>query len=1731
MNPLRSAGLLASLAVLVLISSSASAAETTLHSFKRQSLEKYYWSEGAALGDLNRDGKPDAVSGPYWWEGPGFTKRHEIYPATKTTKTKNLAGQEVEFPGYEGHFGGKNSYSTDNFFAFVHDLNGDGWNDVLTYGLPNTPAFLYLNPKGKAQPWERFTVLDHVDNESPTFTDITGDGKPEIVCNYEGNFGYASPDPANPTAKWKFTPISEGGKWQRFTHGLGVGDVNGDSKLDLIFKDGWFEQPASLAGNPVWKYHKVNFAPAAAQMYAYEVNGDGRADIITALAAHGYGLAWHEQLAEKDAAGSPKWRSHVFMHKEPNENRYGVRFPELHAVELFDVDGDGLKDIVTGNCYWAHGPAQAPAPDEVGVLYWFQLARRADKSVDWVPHLIDSASGVGRQIGTGDVNGDGKTDLIIGNKLGTFVFTHTTKKVSATEFAKAQPPVKFPAFQDGQLEKMSIVVHTLRRDGSGLKIQTPEPPPKGAAGVPPAVPSSSPNSKREGPIPTGKDGKQLNFNFESGSLKDWTATGNAFNKQPIKGDTVAKRLAGTTRRDTSAHEGEFWLGGYEAAGDKPTGKLASVPFKVTHPWASYLVGGGNLPGTRVELVRADTQEVIHTARGVRRESLQPVTAELTGHVGKEIFIRLVDEETAGWGHINFDDFRFHAEKPAFAQVGRAVPSAPRPAETASPTQKGNAKKAAPAVPEANLPPVDEFKFAGLKPEEAARAMTVPPGFKVHLFAGEPDVRNPIAFCLDDRGRVWVVEGMTYPQRAPEGQGRDRILVFEDTNGDHKFDRRTVFMEGLNLVSGIEYGFGGVWVGAAPYLHFIPVTEGDSPKPAGKPQVVLEGWGFQDTHETLNTFRWGPDGWLYGCHGVFTHSHVKPVGAPDTERQFINAGIWRYHPTKKKFEVFAEGTSNPWGMDFDERGQIIMEGCVIPHLWHMIQGARYHRQGGQHYLPSRDEIQRNDPDYFKQDFSAKAPRQPLAQHVYDDIKTIADHVHYAGARPHGGNNRSASLGGGHAHAGLMVYLGGSWPEQYRGKIFMNNIHGGRMNMDIVERAGSGFVGRHGTDFLVANDKASQMMDMRYDQDGSVYVIDWYDLNQCHRNDRAVHDYDTGRIFKIVYGDTKVTKVDLQKVSDEELLKLVPSKNEWTSQHARRVLQERFYPLYQKGREAGRFVIRSDIKPSEQPDPAEKAAWDRWLDYRNRLNIHKDSASATEERLRYLWAAHCIGDQIGSGRLAELKLHPDEWVRAWAVQLMCNDEQMIRGDLPAKQLASMAKSDKSPVVRLYLASAAQRLPVEQRWDILAGLVSHTEDATDHNLPLMAWYAGEPLVAADVNRAFDLALNAKLPNYLTYTARRAATLGTPDAMSALVTSLGRISDETKQLAILRGLAEALRGQRTTPAPAGWDAVAAKLAAKPALLAEVNALSAKFGSVGALASLRETLLDSQAEPTSRTAALDALLTAKDPSLAPALQRLLGDTALRGQAMRALAGYDDAWTPWITLAVYKQFNPAEKRDALNTLASRTSFARVLVGAVEQKTVPARDLTAEIVRQLRSLGQADLNAKLDTLWGTMRATAADKRAEIERYKKVYFAGYSTPGDASRGRAIYDRICAQCHTLFESGGKVGPDLTGSNRADLEYILQNILDPNAEIPNDYRPVTVDTKDDRVLTGIVKQQDERSVTLQTANEVLTLPRAEVAKLQQAQLSMMPEGLLTPLTDQEVRDLLFYLRSPGQVPLPKGN
>jgi FG-GAP-like repeat len=409
--------LLAALIVTITAAQAADLAPVPTGEFSKLQLDTHFWAEGAHFGDFNKDGKMDVVYGPYWWEGPAFTKRHTYADDTKTSTIKKADGTTEAIPGFKGALSNENEYSK-NFFAFTHDFNGDGWTDILILGFPGEQSWWFENPQGKDGLWKQHVALDVTDNESPAFTDLTGDGRPEIVCSSGGFLGYAEFDPKNPSEEFKWHNISPKGPWQRFTHGFGVGDVNGDKRLDILEKDGWWEQPASLSGDPVWAKHDALFGGGGAQMFAYDVNGDGKNDVITSLAAHGYGLAWFEQTNEGGVVG---WTKHLIVGDKPEQNPQGVVFSQLHAVDLIDVNGDGLKDIVTGKRFWAHGPSGDVEPNAAPVLYWFELKREGEKA-NYVAHLIDDASGVGTQVIAGDLNGDKKPDVVVGNKRGAFVF-------------------------------------------------------------------------------------------------------------------------------------------------------------------------------------------------------------------------------------------------------------------------------------------------------------------------------------------------------------------------------------------------------------------------------------------------------------------------------------------------------------------------------------------------------------------------------------------------------------------------------------------------------------------------------------------------------------------------------------------------------------------------------------------------------------------------------------------------------------------------------------------------------------------------------------------------------------------------------------------------------------------------------------------------------------------------------------------------------------------------------------------------------------------------------------------------------------------------------------------------------------------------------------------------------------------------------------------------------------
>jgi putative membrane-bound dehydrogenase-like protein len=1562
--------------------------------WKRQQLHADFYSEGAAIGDINGDGKPDVVAGPFWWEGPAFEKKHAYY---------------------EPKIFSINGYS-DNFFAYVHDFNADKRNDILILGFPGKEARLYLNPgTHDDKPWPMHIVADVVDNESPVFTDITGDGKPEIVCSTGGKFGYFAPNWEKPMEKWPFVYATDDMKVAKFTHGLGVGDVNGDGQMDLLEARRWWENTGSFTKSGVKTAHFIqhNFAAGVgggAQMFAYDFDGNGTNDVFTALAAHRYGVAVY--LQNKPAPDKPTWNRVMLASEQPQDNDYGIVFSQPHAAFLADIDGDGIKDIVTGKRYWAHNGHD---PDEHGhrVIYWYQTKRDGKGGVDFVPHLVDAESGVGVDVQVGDVNGDTLPDIVVGNKAGVFILTQERKDTTA--------------------------------------------------------------------------------------------------------DLTPKKLYGPALK----------------------------------PQAEYA--------------------------------------------------------------------------------------------------------------------------KGQSPADALESMQLPGGFKAELIAAEPDLVQPMAFTFDERGRIWVVEGNSYPQPREVGKGQDRIKILEDQDGDGTFETKKTFCEGLNLVSGIELGFGGVWVGAAPYLMFIPDKNHDDradPSDASDksdlsdksfPQVpglnftayaLLDGWGTQDTHETLNSFIWGPDGWLYGCHGVFTHSRVGKPGTPDDQREPINAGVWRYHPVRHEFEVFAHGTSNPWGLDYDQHGEWFVTACVIPHLYHIVPGGRYHRQAGQH-------------------FNA---------HTYEDIKTIADHAHYAGnPRPDvtfdkttgAGvmNNDTNALGGGHAHCGLAIYQSSLFPPTYRNQLLFGNLHGHRLVANYTDPHASTYIGKHAADFLRANDMHFIPVTQRVGPDGALYVSDWSDQQICHRGSGAVEHWDrsNGRLYRISYDGWKPWKGDLAKESDASLAKLaVQTENEWESRMARRVLMEHQY----RGDSLKKISVLAD-----------------------------DPANDVGQRLRALWTIAVTGfhspnavfkrngDELipdAASTALHLAGEPDEHLRAWRMRL-AGSLRDFTDNSPGQHefvegMAIQLSKESSPIVRSQAASFLQRIPIDQRKDLATALLKHGEDKDDPMIPLLIWYGIEPVVAADPAIGMQLAKASKIEKVTGFIYRRlsaepegrntllralagleSATTAQPEnkkggsqppkgggnpkkgpakpqkvlpqpgkkgadsakggsdpekgaahlpkvggniqkvgtylpkvdgnipkvgthllkvggdiqkvgahflmvgahflklgppfpVVSAHFLKVGApflvmgaqllvvsapaaavkadspaFSPEEKE-SILASVVGAAKGAGKLAPPADWPAIAAGLraGATPRTLELVQELAALFGEAAALDQFRATLADAKRTPVERQAALSLLIQAGDAGTAKVLQGMLADTTtpggLRRQALQALASLKDAETPKILGALLPKLPANELPDAINTLASTKEGAKALLKAVEAKTVPSTALSPFLVRQLTAFDDAEIAALIKSAWGDVNAPKADMAVRVKKYRDLLTPAALAKGDAAKGKTMFMATCGACHKLFGEGQNVGPDITGSNRADLGYLLENVLDPNAVIGKAYQLNLFTMKDGRVMIGVIKEESAAAVKIAMMGGVeFTLPVADIAKREVSKLSTMPEGLFDALPPEMVVDVVKYLQSGG--------
>jgi putative membrane-bound dehydrogenase-like protein len=933
------------------------------------------------------------------------------------------------------------------------------------------------------------------------------------------------------------------------------------------------------------------------------------------------------------------------------------------------------------------------------------------------------------------------------------------------------------------------------------------------------------------------------------------------------------------------------------------------------------------------------------------------------------------------------------------------------------------------------------KTPALTPAQTAAQLVLPEGFKTQLIRGEPDIVQPIAFTLDDRGRLWVLENTNYPN-CP-GEPKDRILVLEDTQGNGTFDKTTVFFDKATFSSGIAVGFNGVWVGSPPNLLFIPLADGDTPKPAGPPEIVLDGWGNQDTHETLNTFVWGPDGWLYGTQGIFTQSLVGKPNDPKEKRTFVDAGIWRFHPLDGRFEVWAEGGSNQWGVDWNDQGEAFFEACVIPHLWHAMEGARYLRQAGPHPNP----------------------------HTYADIQTIA-----------WGRYEKA------AYCGAMVYLGDAFPNNWRNKFFFNDIHMNRMRCESLAREGSGFKSTREKEFIHSPDAWYRGLNTQYGPDGGLFINDWYDRVPCHQQ-KAFTDRSNGRIYRIVNDAVKPRKVDLGKLSSPELVNLQLHRNEWFVRHARRILQER-------GFEESTATALQKI-----------------------LSSHEDST----RRLRALWSLHAIGGLSTSIAQAALS-DKDESVRGWTITLLCENGRPPESLIP--ELTRLAASDPSPLVRRRIASAAQRLSPDARVPVISKLAARSEDAADPNIPLLTWYAAEGAISANPDHALELLAATSFAPLPEFTARRltaAYTEKVRGAEQAFLKMIQLLEDQSaSRPAVLKGMLAGFKGQTAVPESEPWKRIFPSLVNDPSRETADAALSlgVLFGNVDALRTLRLRITNPATPDDARKGAISALATRRDPeALKPLLEVATSDGTLRAQAIRALPSFaPEGWVERVSRS-YPTAEASAKEAILNALATSKEGAATLIKSIDSGLIPVKDLRAPVARMIREQGSTAETEWLTKNWGSVKPSRDETRNQIDRFKRFLGQEAISRADLPRGRELFRAICATCHTMFGGGGRIGPELPG-NFGDVDYLLHNILDPNAEIGKDYQQTFIEMKNGELRSGIVAARTGSSVTLNTLAGPITLPVNDIQKETLSPNSMMPEGLLNGLTEGDVRSLFLYLR-----------
>lgn len=966
----------------------------------------------------------------------------------------------------------------------------------------------------------------------------------------------------------------------------------------------------------------------------------------------------------------------------------------------------------------------------------------------------------------------------------------------------------------------------------------------------------------------------------------------------------------------------------------------------------------------------------------------------------------------------------------------------------------------------------------LTPGEAVKRMKLPDGFTARCVASEPMIRQPVSISFDNRGRLWVLQYLQYPNysglkpvkqdqylrtvwdRVPEPpphgpKGLDRITILFDPDEQGVFRQSKDFITGLNIASGFCIGNGGVYVVQPPYLLFYPDKNEDD-IPDGDPEVLLSGFGMDDTHSLANSLQFGPDGWLYGAAGSTSTCKIQNPANPKAPPIEFQQGIWRYHPSTKRFELFSEGGGNTYGLDFDRHGQLIAGtnwGGFA--MLHQMQGA-YHVKGFAKHGPLHN------------------------PHTYGYF----EHVPYVGFK------------GGHVTCGGIVYQADTYPMQYRDQYIAANLLSNAVYWHKLDPVKSSFKASHGGEILEANDPWFRPVDCLLGPDGCVYVVDFYDRRAAHLDPIDNWDKTNGRIYRIEYhskpGDDsrRIPPFDLRKKSSAELADLLKHPNVWWRRTAREILAER-------------------------QDKTVHPKLRKWL-----LTEKGDLA------LEALWALHASGGWIERDFDA-VGEHPNEHVRAWAIRFIGDDQEV--SDQTFGLFQQMARTESSSLVVAQLACSARRFTVRQEANLITALLRNPVLSDDPQMPLLVWWAMEDALTRDSTGTLEF-FPPTTPNHQLagFFSERLARRYLSGNFSPNSLRLSRLLQRARQPggeldAVLRGMSTALQAypQETVPA-ALRQALDDLRKQRPKDLLVIEVL-ARMKDATARATLREMVADAKAAEAERLKAIDLLRQVGDPRAEELFLEQLGrakSDALRIGLLAGLEAFDYPKIGDSILELYPTFSPAVKRRAVQTLLVRPAWALALLRQYDAGKFPKTDLKPDDGRIAVALGHKEVTALVEKHFGKFTpATAGEKQARIS-WLNVQLS--REKGDAARGKVLFTKHCGACHQMYGEGGKVGPDLTTADRKNRLYLLTQIVDPSGYIRPEYVVQNVLTTDERKLSGIAKEVGETvELTNWVDNKVVTtvIAKKDIADIRPSAISLMPEKLLDTLSDQEIADLFTFL------------